>query len=89
MKFVFTFTVRDEQIYQRLMDRVNAQGGSLDDVLRDLLDEGDESGQAEDDALSPALKLLSLIDAADLRFEHPFEADEAGDILRAELGDLV
>lgn len=73
---MFTLTVRDERVYKRLMEKVEEYGGSLDEVLRDLLDQETEITEE-----SPALKLLRLIDAADLHFEHPFNGRDAEDIL--------
>lgn len=38
---MFTLTVQDEQLYKRLMEKVEQRGKSLDDVLRELLDQDD------------------------------------------------
>lgn len=81
---MFTLTVRDERVYRRLMERVKQRGESLDDVLRELLDS--ESAVVQADAETPARKLLKLIDAADLPFDHPFDARDAEDILSHEAG---
>ena len=81
---MFTLTVRDERVYRRLMEKVEQRGESLDDVLRELLDQG-ETVQAEED--TPALKLLKLIDSAELPFDHPFDARDAEDILNRETGE--
>lgn len=81
---MFTLTVHDERVYQRLMEKVEAQDGSLDEVLRDLLDQEFKATEEE----SPALKLLRLIDEADLHFESPFDARDTEDILSSETGEL-
>lgn len=82
---MFTLTVRDERLYKRLMEKVEERGGSLDEVLRDLLDQ--ESEEVEEE--SPALKLLRLIDAADLHFEHPLDGRDAEDVLSNEMGEIT
>jgi hypothetical protein len=79
---MFTLTVQDEGVYQRLMAKVEARGGSLDAVLRELL----YQDAPEED--SPAIKLLKLIDAAELHFEHPFDGRDAEDILSREMGEI-
>jgi len=80
---MFTLTVRDEGVYRQLMERVEQRGESLDVVLRELLEYGRESEEAQE---TPALKLLKLIDATDLPFERPFDARDAEDILARETG---
>lgn len=81
---MFTLTVRDEQVYRELMERVAQRGESLDEVLRDLLDHVDTAEDSEGD--TPARKLLKLIDAAELPFDHPFDARDAEDMLNRETG---
>jgi len=80
---MFTLTVHDERVYRRLMEKVEQRGESLDDVLRELLDQGAEPEQDD----TPALKLLKLIDSAELAFDHPFDARDAEDILSRETGE--
>jgi predicted CopG family antitoxin len=82
---MFTLTVRDERVYRQLMERVEQRGESLDEVLRELLDQEEDAVQAEE--MTPALKLLKLIDAAELTFDHPFDARDAEDILSSETGE--
>lgn len=82
---MFTLTVHDERVYRRLMERVEQGGETLDAVLLELLEQEHDSETAQED--TPALKLLKLIDAAELPFEQPFDARDADDILRRETGD--
>lgn len=79
---MFTLTVRDEQVYQRLMEKVKQSGESLDEILRELLDQEDQNQQSEVE--TPAQKLLSLIDATELPFTHPFNARDTEAILSRE-----
>ena len=89
---MFTLTVQDERLYKRLMEKVEQRGESLDDVLRELLDQDDEIPQVEASEMveeiqeTPAQKLLRLIDAADLVFTNPFNGEDAEDILSNETG---
>lgn len=78
---MFTLTVHDEQVYQRLMEKAAAHGGSLDDALRELL--GEEIEISEE---TPAQKLVRLIDESDVDFGHPFDGRDASDLLRGETG---
>ena len=71
-------TVRDERVFRQLMERVEQRGESLDEVLRDLLNHEEDM---------PALKLIKLIDAADLPFDHAFDARDAEAILNREAGE--
>lgn len=81
---MFTLTVQDEQVYRRLLEKVAQRGESLDDVLRELLDQGEQAVPRVEE--TPAQKLLRLIDAADLPFERAFDAREAEDLLSREAG---
>jgi hypothetical protein len=67
------------------MERVEQGGETFDAVLLGLLEQEHDSETARKD--TPALKLLKLIDAAELPFEQPFDARDADDILRRETGD--
>ncbi|MDX2139919.1 MAG: hypothetical protein SF123_17670 [Chloroflexota bacterium] len=83
---MFTVTVNDEKVYQQLMARVRQRGESLDDVLRELLDQEALIIQTTDE--TPARKLLRLIDDADLPFTNPFNGRDASDLLRDEAGTM-
>ncbi len=85
MRTMFTLTVHDERVYRRLMERVEQGGETLDAILLELLEQEHNSKTAQEE--TPALKLLKLIDAAELPFEQPFDARDADDILRRETGD--
>ena len=76
---MFTLTVHDEQVYNRLMEKVEQQGSTIDEVLRDLLDQEESTEAAETE--TPAQKLMRLIDETELPFERPFNARDADDIL--------
>lgn len=82
---MFTLNVHDERVYRRLMEKVEQRGESLDDVLRELLDQEEGVGGEGE---TPAHKLLRLINAADLPFDHPFDARDTEDILRREAGEM-
>lgn len=82
---MFTLTVRDEQVFKRLMEKVQSSGESLDEVLREMLDHEESPQPAEE---TPAQRLLRLIDAADLQFTSPFAARDADDILTREAGEI-
>jgi negative regulator of replication initiation len=84
---VFTITIQDEGVYRMLVERASQQGNSIDDVLRALLEQQPEPRTESE--ITPALKLLALIDAADLRFDHPFDARDAGEILSSEAGAIT
>jgi hypothetical protein len=95
---MFTLTVQDEQVYRRLMARVEQRGESLDDVLRELLEQDDQvietpqvANVDEDEKLNeerPIRKLLKLIDASNLVFNNPIDGRDAEDIMRREAGDF-
>lgn len=79
---MFTLTVRDEEVYEQLMARVEQRGEPLDEVLRDLLDQATTPSEDE----TPAQTLLRLIDATDLPFDRPFDGRDASEILQREAG---
>jgi len=81
---MFTITVNDERVYKRLMQKVEQRGEPLDTVLRELLDR-EETRELDEE--TSAQKLLRLIDAADLPFDHPFDARDAEDIMSREVGE--
>lgn len=82
---MFRVIIHDEQVYRRLLEKAAVHGESLDAVLRQLLDQQDESVTTAEE--SPARKLLRLIDAADLPFDQQsFNARDANMILRREAG---
>jgi negative regulator of replication initiation len=83
---MFTLTVRDEQVFKRLMEKVQSSGESLDEVLREMLDHEEEAAESEEE--TPAQRLLRLIDAADLQFTSPFDARDADDIIAREAGKM-
>lgn len=70
---MYTLQVTDEEIYQRLLNRMEQEQTTLDEVLRELLNQAQPETQAQ--------KLVRLIDATELPFEHPFNARDAEDIL--------
>jgi hypothetical protein len=72
---MFTLIVQDERVYRQLMERIEQRGESLDAVLRDLLEHDIERAIIQPE--SSAQKLLRLIDAAELPFDHPFDARDA------------
>jgi hypothetical protein len=82
---MFTLTLHDERVYRRLMERVEQGGETLDAVLLELLEQEHNSQASQEN--TPALKLLKLIDAAELPFEQPFDARDADEMLRRETGD--
>lgn len=82
---MFTLTVRDEQVYRRLMEKIKQSGESLDEVLRDLLDQENQNQPSEVE--TPAQKLLRLIDRTELSFTRPFNARDAEEILSRETGE--
>lgn len=89
---MFTLTVSDETVYQRFMDRVAVHGGSVDDVLREWLDQAPDlngvSDQEDDEeGKTRAEKLLRLIDEANFQFPHLFDARDAEDFMNQELKD--
>ena len=81
---MFTITVNDERVYKRLMQKVEQRGEPLDTVLRELLDR-EETRELDEE--TSAQNLLRLIDAADLPFDHPFDARDAEDIMSREVGE--
>jgi len=81
---MFTITVNDERVYKRLMQKVEQRGEPLDTVLRELIDR-EETRELDEE--TSAQKLLPLIDAADLPFDHPFDARDAEDIMSREVGE--
>lgn len=84
---MFTLTMHDEQLYQELIKRAAQQGISIDDLLRELLDQ-QLNLPVPDTETTPAQKLLALIDAADLPFDHPFDARDAEEILSREASSI-
>jgi len=89
---MFTLTVHDEDIYKRLMAKVEQRGESLDDVLRELLDQGNEPSQLEppqtieENQETPAQKLARMIEETDLPFVYPLDARDVEDFLSNETG---
>ncbi|PJF27542.1 MAG: hypothetical protein CUN53_03650 [Phototrophicales bacterium] len=73
---VFTINIEDEEVYRMLVERAAQQGDSIDDVLRALLASQPYSPPTEP-GITPAQKLMALIDASDLRFDNPFDARDA------------
>lgn len=84
---MFTIIIEDEDVYRMLVERAAQQGDSIDDVLRALLEQQPES-QTESE-ITPALKLLALIDAADLPFDRPFNARDTEELLSREAGAVT
>lgn len=82
---MFTLTVQDEQVFKRLMEKVQSSGESLDEVLREMLDHEEPTPHAEE---TPAQRLLRLIDAADLQYTSPFDARDSDEIIEREAGRI-
>ena len=94
---MFTLMIQDEQVYQRLMARVEKAGSSLDVVLRQWLDittEEDDvkfiNGISVDTPYETrGQRLMRLVDEADLVFTNPINADDVKKFLREEMGQIT
>jgi predicted CopG family antitoxin len=90
---MFTLTVHDQAVYERLLERAARRNESIDDVLRELLDETQpeemvEAELTEGEGETPMKKFLRLIDEADLHFEHELNARDAEAFLANEMGKI-
>jgi hypothetical protein len=78
---MFTLIVEDEVVYREFMNIVEQRNATIDDVLRDLLN----NTHALSPDTTPVLKLLRLIDQTDLPFTNPFAARDAETVLGRRL----